>query len=245
MFDCEYFPKFGVRINNLDLSKELSTDQISEIKRLLLQKVVCVFSDQDITEEEQRKFASNFGSLTQRKVQKYLTNTSEDNPTGELVYHIEHGYAEKIRKYLFLYGITIPETGGNTLFSNTQMAYDNLPKNIKQKIDNLKALNVFNYTAKPETGDITKYPQYIHPLVYIHPETGKRGLFVQRLMTHHIIDEDGQDLLEYLIQHVEKEEFVYEHSWRTKDLVVWDNRACIHARKPFSQKRIIRRAVVE
>jgi taurine dioxygenase len=92
-------------------------------------------------------------------------------------------------------------------------------------------------------------PQFIHPLVIKHPETGEPALFTSRLMSHHI---DGMDLekseviLNALFDHAESPDFIYEHIWEVGDLVMWDNYASQHARTNFdaAETRILRRVSV-
>ena len=92
-------------------------------------------------------------------------------------------------------------------------------------------------------------PRCAHPLVRYHPETGKRSLYLNRLMTDYIVDVDivgGKALLEELFDHAERDELVYEHPWREGDLTIWDNRCLLHARTDFdsSEKRLLRRFAV-
>ena len=87
-----------------------------------------------------------------------------------------------------------------------------------------------------------------HPIFLLHP-TGKIVLYVNRLNTWSIVDmpaEESRQILDFLFEHQAKPEFVYEHVWREGDLVVWDNRSCVHARTDFDpgQRRRLRRVLV-
>jgi taurine dioxygenase len=151
-----------------------------------------------------------------------------------------------------LYALEIPRTGGNTLFANCYRAYETLPEEIKARIAGRKAINAYDYdAAATKRGSKIRdgIPYYAHPIVRTHPATGRKALYVNRLMTVAIEgmdDDEGADLLELLFDHQEKPEFVYEHVWRVNDLLLWDNRCTLHARTDFSpeERRLMRRVVI-
>ena len=152
-----------------------------------------------------------------------------------------------------LYSIEVPSVGGNTLFANAYAAYETLPQAIKQKIDDRKALNAYDYDAAATTRG-TKVregvPAYWHPIVRTHPATGRKALFVNRLMTvaiEGLSDEEGGEILNTLFDHQEQRTFVYEHVWRPNDVLLWDNRCTLHARTDFSDKerRLMRRVAIK
>jgi taurine dioxygenase len=92
-------------------------------------------------------------------------------------------------------------------------------------------------------------PHYAHPIVRTHPDTGRKALFVNRLMTDHILDvprAESDRLLESLFDHQEQRRFVYEHVWRPGDLILWDNRCSLHARTDFDphERRLLRRVAI-
>jgi taurine dioxygenase len=89
----------------------------------------------------------------------------------------------------------------------------------------------------------------IHPLVRTHPNSGRKSLYLSRLMTHCIVgmeNAEGEALLLDLVEHCEKPEFVYSHKWTPNDLVIWDNRCVNHARTDFSadEPRLLRRYTI-
>ena len=93
-------------------------------------------------------------------------------------------------------------------------------------------------------------PQFVHPVVRTHPETGRKALYINRLMTEHIVDmnrDESNELLATLYDHIEQSRFVYEHVWRPGDLVMWDNRCTLHARTEFdpSNRRKLRRMTIK
>ena len=115
------------------------------------------------------------------------------------------------------------------------------------------AMNVYDYEKNPtKPGALLSddVPHYAHPVVRVHPANGRKTLYVNRLMTDHIVDMDKAEsdaLLNDIFDHIEKPEFCYEHSWMPGDLLIWDNRSCLHARTDFSaaERRLLRRVVVQ
>ena len=127
-------------------------------------------------------------------------------------------------------------------------AWDTLPDAIKVKVDGRKALNTYDYGAT--SAAVKKIDedaqQAIHPVVRTIPETGRKSLFVSRLMTDQIIglpEAESRELLGRISDHCEQQRFIYEHHWQVGDILMWDNRCSTHARKDFdsSQRRLMKR----
>jgi taurine dioxygenase len=187
-----------------------------------------------------------------------ISNIREDGkqigalPDGEMHFHTDQCHQERPAKATMLYSIEVPSVGGNTLFANAYAAYDTLPDAIKRKIEGRKALNAYDYDAAATIRG-TKLrdgvPSYWHPIVRTHPATGRKALYVNRLMTIAIegmADDEAEDVLNTLFDHQEQRKFVYEHVWRVNDLLLWDNRCTLHARTDFSDKerRLMRRVAI-
>ena len=151
-----------------------------------------------------------------------------------------------------LYSLEVPSQGGNTLFANAYLAYEALPEAMKRKVEGRRALNAYDYdNASTIRGTKLRdgIPSYWHPIVRTHPATGRKALYVNRLMTVAIegmTDNEGNELLSALFDHQEKREFVYEHVWRPHDVLLWDNRCTLHARTDFSaaERRLMRRLTI-
>lgn len=270
-------PVLGAEISGIRLNQDLSPDVVEDFRALWQKYIVLVIRGQDLSLEDQLKFAAHFGELGERKrVSTAFKKTTEGiyqtNPhtllvsnivvdgkaigafgEGDMWFHIDSGYAERPYKYTFLYGLELPSTGGNTLFSNGYMAYETLPDELKRKIAGRKALHIHEYkrTEKVDvSGDISNSPHWYHPVVVTHPETGRKALFVDRLMTSRIegLDPEQSDkLLNQLFDHAENPDFIYEHVWKLKDLVMWDNRCLTHGRTyfPKDENRLLRRCTIE
>jgi alpha-ketoglutarate-dependent taurine dioxygenase len=238
---------------------------------------VLVFRGQTISQEQQLQFASYFGDLGSRKKapeplrsraegiaqdhEKVLlvTNIKVDGKAigafgeGEFWFHIDSGYTARPYRYTFLYALELPSTGGNTMFANMYKAYDAVPAALKQKLNGKKALHIHEYKRSEKadlSGDISGVPHYFHPLFVSHPDTGRKTLFVDRLMTARIEGVDAAEsdaILEQLYAIGERREFIYEHVWQLGDFLMWDNRCTIHARTDFPkhERRLLRRCTVE
>jgi taurine dioxygenase len=172
---------------------------------------------------------------------------------GEFWFHIDSGYTSRPYRYTFLYALELPSTGGNTMFSNMYKAYEAVPAALKDKLKGRKALHIHEYNRAKQassSGDISDIPHHYHPLFITHPDTGRKTLFVDRLMTTRI---DGMDqaesdaILDQLYEIGERREFIFEHVWRLGDFLMWDNRCTIHARTDFpkEERRLLRRCTVE
>ncbi len=270
-------PVLGAEISGINITKDLTPDVVEDLRAIWQEHLVLVFRGQDLSLEQQLKFASNFGELGERKrvstaFKKSTEGIYQTDPysllvsnikvdgkpigafgEGDMWFHIDSGYSERPYKFTFLYGLELPATGGNTLFSNGYKAYDSLPDDIKHKIAGRKALHIHEYkrSEKVDTsGDISNSPHWYHPVAVTHPETGRKALFVDRLMTSSIegMDPDeSEKLLNQLLDHAEKPELVFEHVWQLKDFVMFDNRCVTHGRSYFAkdQNRLLRRCTIE
>ncbi len=270
-------PALGAEVIGLDLREPLSADLVAELRALWMDSIVLVFRDQDLTMEQQKRFASCFGDLGERKRAPdalrertegiyqtdqhtlLVSNIVEDGKPigafgeGEMWMHIDSGYTERPYSFTFLFPIELPSRGGNTLFANTYMAYDSLSDEMKRFLKGKKALHLHEYRRSEKadiSGDLSGKPHWFHPVCIRHPETGRKVLFVDRLMTSRIeglSPEESDRVLEELYAHVENPDFVYEHVWRKGDFVMWDNRCSVHGRTwfPTEERRLLRRCTVE
>ena len=271
-------PACGAEIHSVDLARDLSAETIAAIKAAWAQYLVLVFRGQTITQQQQLDFAARFGELGERRVaqapeelRSRATGVLQDDPRvmlvsnmrvegqpvgafgdGEMWFHIDSGYTRQPYKYTFLYAVELPSTGGHTMFSNMYRAYDAVPDPLKARLAGRKALHIHEYkrSAKVEVpADLSRSLHYFHPVFITHPDTGKKTLFVDRLMTARIEGLSGEEsdhILEQLYEIGERREFIYEHVWRLGDVVMWDNRCTIHARTwfPPEENRLLRRCTV-
>tara|TARA_Y100001936_G_scaffold249529_2_gene300043 strand:- start:337 stop:924 length:588 start_codon:yes stop_codon:yes gene_type:complete len=174
-------------------------------------------------------------------------------PDGEMQFHSDGAHRDIPYAATTLYAIKLPSVGGDTLFANLAMAYDALDDDTKNRIDELQVRNLYGYddTFREETTEETEpnTSAATHNLVKTHPVTGRKSLYLSRLMTRHVVGMDrgeSDDLLNILFDHAERTEFVYAHKWLMNDLLIWDNRCLNHARTDFpgSEERLLRRLTI-
>jgi alpha-ketoglutarate-dependent taurine dioxygenase len=260
-------PALGAAIEGVDLSGPMDEATFERVLDAWHANLVLLFRDQQLSEEDEVAFAQRFGEPAKIHTKQFvrshpavmlISNIREDGkpigalPDGEMHFHSDQCHQEKPAKASMLYAIEVPRQGGNTLFANAYRAYETLPDDIKRRIDGRRALNAYDYdTAATKRGTrlADGVPRYSHPVVRTHPATGRKALYVNRLMTVAIEglpeDESGK-LLDTLFAHQEQRQFVYEHVWRPGDLVMWDNRCALHARTDFSpdERRLMRRVTI-
>lgn len=260
-------PALGAEILDVDLSQPISDPLFERIRGCWHDNIVVLFRNQRLSEADQVRFAERFGPLALSHTRRYTTanpavmlisNIRENGkqigalPDGEMQFHSDQCYQEKPAMASMLYAIEIPSAGGNTLFANAYKAYETLPDEIKRCLDGRKALHAYDYdNASMKRGTQIKegVPHFAHPVFRTHPATGRKALYVNRLMTiaiEGLPEAESDELLEFLFAHQENPAFIYEHVWRVNDLLMWDNRCALHARSDFSndERRLMRRVTV-
>jgi len=171
------------------------------------------------------------------------------------LWHSDSSFKQPAAKYSLLLACIVPEQGGETEFADMRAAYDALPDTIKAEIKGLVAehsafhsrIQLGDQQYTPE--DLDKYPPVEWPIVRIHSGSRCKTLFIGAHATH-IVDwpvPEGRLLLAELLEHATQRRFVYRHTWRPGDLVIWDNRAVLHRgrRYDLSRRRELRRSTVE
>jgi taurine dioxygenase len=263
----------GAEIRGLDLRAKPDAETVKAIYQAWLDHLVLIFPEQKLEQEDLIRATSFFG--TQGKLSrppKYfpkgystllpgimmVSNIRENGepigvlPDGEMMFHHDMIHAEIPSKATLLYSVEIPSTGGNTLFASGYAAYDTLDPAIRNRLQGKKALHHYNYgsTIRGDSRGTEAFAERVHPVFRTHEDTGRKAVYVNRLMTVKVLDipeEESDRLLNALYDHAEKREFVYEHVWRVGDLLLWDNRCSSHARTDFpsTERRLMFRTTVE
>ena len=265
-------PAIGAEIRGIDLNREQSPETIAAINRIWLEHVILLFRGQDLTPERQIRVTRWFGELGHLARPKEYRTSGHDElpdgvmlisnirengepigalPDGEMMFHHDMMHAEVPHKATMLYAVEIPSTGGNTLFANGYAAYDTLQDEIRRPLEGRRAFHHYNYGSVKKGDDkgTPAFAQSNHPVFRTHDQTGKKAVYVNRLMTEGILDmdqEEADELLAAVFDHSERREFVYEHEWRVGDLLLWDNRCSMHARTdfPVNERRLLWRTTV-
>jgi taurine dioxygenase len=262
----------GAEILGVDMKAALSNDDASTIYQGWLNHLVIVIrNQQDLTPADQKQFCSNFGKIGEYNRPKdrqhpnhasdeimLVSNVREEgrvigaHPDGEMMWHTDTPYLSTPHKATTLYGVEVPNIGGNTQFSNQYKVYEALPQEMKGKLVGRQAMNCYEFgtTVKTfEKYDRDAVPHHPHPIFRKHPETGRTAVYVCPLMTEEIIDMDeaeGKAILDEIYALQRQPQFVYSHNWEVGDFVMWDNRCLMHARTDFprEQRRLLRRVTI-
>ena len=263
----------GAEIRGIDLREKPDEATVRAIYQAWLDHLVLIFPEQKLSQEDlirATKFFGEPGKLT--RPPKYfpkgyssmlpgimlISNIRENGepigalPDGEMMFHHDMIHAEVPSKATMLYSVEIPSTGGNTLFASGYAAYDTLDPALRQKLEGKKAMHHYNYgsTIKGDGRGTVAFSEQTHPVFRTHDDTGRKAVYVNRLMTVKVVDmpeDESERLLNAVYDHAEKREFVYEHVWRVGDLLLWDNRCSSHARTDFpsTERRLMLRTTVE
>ncbi len=244
---------FVVRVDGVDLSQPLSDDAFTALRDLWMQHKVAVFPGQDLDDDALLAFTRRFGPLFVH-VQSQLV--SPDHPEvmytknrgtkapvkGVLDWHSDQSYTPKPVFGTILYGVTIPAKGGETCFADLVAAYETLPGNLRDRVDQLTA--VYSPVKKGHirrhslsAAQLEEIPDVTHPMVRTHPYLDRKALY---LSPNHIVaigdlpKAESDALLAELTAHATREENVYCHSWSPGDLVMWDNTSVMHRRNDFN-----------
>jgi taurine dioxygenase len=244
----------GARIEGVDLARPVDDATLALIRRAWLDHLVLVFPQQHITPAQHIAFSRHFGELDLHESLPHyrhpehpeillVTNRqvngkpSETRNTGKQ-WHIDLSYTLRPSKGALLHCQEIPEVGGDTVFGNMYMAYETLSPPLRAFLDGLEAVHDFttiraNARRDPEQlANMTRLnPPVAQRAVQVHPETGRRSLYVTEMLTSHFVGmsrEESEPILRYLFEHSVQHEFTYRHRWQQGDILMWDNRCTMH-----------------
>ncbi|SFU97245.1 TauD/TfdA dioxygenase family protein [Pseudoduganella namucuonensis] len=257
-FDIKVFDApLGAEVIDLDLSRPLGNSDFQRIHRAHLDHHVLVFRDQRITPAQQVEFSRRFGALQIHVLRNFqlreqpevlvISNIIEDGQPIGLgdaghFWHSDLSYKEVPSLGSMLHAQELPEEGGDTLFANMHLAYETLPAALRRAVQGARAEHSYlaqyeelrrrNPFRPPLTqAQMDEVKPVLHPVVRVHPETGRRALFVSEHFTTRIVglpEDESRALLAELYAHSVKPEHVYRHQWRPRDMVFWDNRSLMH-----------------
>ncbi|MEO8924087.1 MAG: TauD/TfdA family dioxygenase [Caldimonas sp.] len=240
----------GAEIRGVDLTRALSEAQFQTIQAAFVRHEVIVFRDQDITLEQQMAFAQRFGPLSihpfspnlDDKREVIVLDYSADNPPALTdQWHADETFREAPPAATILRSRVVPAYGGDTLFSSMTAAYTGLSERMKQYIHGLEALHDFKpwrplFTSserhQAKLREIEQeFPNPWHPVVRIHPISGRRVLNVNPQFTvklRGLKDDEGNAILQYLYDRAKIPEYQLRVHWRPNTVLMWDNRSVQH-----------------
>jgi len=239
-------PLIGAEIDGIDLTKPLEPQQVAEVRQALLDHLVIFFRDQPLTLEQHKRFGRYFGEL-----HVHPNTTGPEGHPEILPIHADHNTVRiagdrwhsdvscdaepPLGSILHLQ--VLPEHGGDTLFSNTYAAYEALSPGLQTYLQGLTATHdgeqVYRSRNRGKGIDDRDrvYPKSSHPIVRTHPESGRKGLFVNSNFTTHIDNvsrEESAAILDFLYRHLAKPDFQVRFRWQPDSIAFWDNRSAQH-----------------
>ena len=244
----------GVEVSDFSLA-DLTRENISFLRSKWVEYGLIVFPKLPLSHDEFKDFALSFGDFGEDPFISSLPDypniaeikrsaNEKATPFGG-TWHSDWSFMKKPPSATLLHSKIIPPVGGNTLFANTERSFAALPEEMKNKLRNLKVIHSAKipyaddgfYALEKEERSMKILPSkeakatFSHPMVKIHPETNKECLFINPVYTINVegfSEDESQQLLWELYEHMIKDQFVYEHVWNDDMLIMWDNRTVMH-----------------
>jgi len=228
----------GAEVLGVDLAAgPLHDDAFATIHAAFLEhQVICIRGQQALTPDGQLEFAGRWGEVA---IHPYIPSIDghpgimriyDPNPITQ-TWHADTTHAQRPPALTLLLARVLPEVGGDTMFSSMYGVYESLSPGLQATLQGLRAVHKATERAAAAGLDADAVTT-THPVVRVHPETGRKALFVNGNYVSHIdgwTPEESEPLLSYLYGLVGRPEMTYRHRWQDGDLVIWDNRCTQHA----------------
>jgi taurine dioxygenase len=239
-------PGIGAEIHGVDCAADLSDEVVAAIRQVWLERLVVFFPDQRLDDDSQIAFARRFGELTEshpveaRVVERDEIHTIDSAKDRTNFWHTDITFMTRPAMASMLRSIVVPDAGGDTMWADTRAAYEALAEPLRRLCDELSAYHYSRYYADAvaegrgnvwEGKKLTRLLPALHPVVRVHPETGRRNLFVNPGFTVSLKDwpdAQGAALLRVLYDHMTDPAFVVRYHWAPGTLAFWDNRSTMH-----------------
>lgn len=248
----------GARVEGIDLTQELSNAQVSELRQLWLEHKVIALPNQPLMPEDLERVAQYFGEVGEDPFFGHIDgypnicaiqrDADEKTPIFAEIFHTDWSFMDVPPAGTALFGITIPPHGGDTLFSDQVKAYEEMPDELRERVEGLTAIHsaARGYAPDGAYGDGDQASgrsmqikpsekareTCSHPLVRVHHETGTKALFSSAAYIQGfegMSPEDAEALIMELYVYQTQEKFQYRHKWEKDMLVIWDNRSLLHS----------------
>jgi taurine dioxygenase len=251
------------------LGADLATaraDALDRIRAALRDHLVLRFRDTALDDADYVAFGRTFGEIEPPDAHtrtasmaahefpemSVISNIIEDGMAkgeagdGELKWHTDHGFMERPAAFTMLLAREVPASGGDTSFLNMYRAYEELPDDLRTRIQGLSTKHQASHAStgqrRPgyldlDSDDPRDLPGALHPIVRTHPETGRKALFLGRRFGSYIPPlplEESEALLDEIWAHATRDEFAWTQKWQVGDLIIWDNRCTMHRRDGFA-----------
>ena len=249
---------FGAKVYDLSLP-DLNTEQAQDVYDLWLKYALLIFPGQHLSNDQQIKFAKNFGALefdlspiSNVRNDGSIRDANDDDIVkslrGNMEWHHDSTYMPIQAKGAVFTAHKVPSHGGETGWADMRAAYEALDQSMKDKINELSAYHSYEWSQKerfghkdPKVSEFNSYgfdidPKPLRPLVKTHNETGQKCLTIGRHINKipGLSDQEAQNLAKELEEYAcSNKEWVYHHAWEVGDAVIWDNRCLMHQASPW------------
>ncbi len=269
-------PACGAEVTGISLTEPLDPAQVAALHCALGENGILLFRNVDLTPEQHVAFSRQFGELEAHVIGDFalpgrpeifvVSNVKEEGKLKGAVYagqywHTDLSYMNRPSMGSLLLCREMPEIGGDTMFANMYLAWDTLSETMRGFLEGLSAVHDYSHAydtyfahlkeRPPLTPEArAKTPPVEHPMVRVHPTTGRKALYVNPGFTKGIVGmpkEESQPLLDFLFRHSTRQEFIYRHKWQVGDMIFWDNRCVMHyalADYDFSVRRHMHRTTI-
>ena len=235
----------GAEIQGADFTAPMGPDLEKAIREALLEHQVLFFRDQDLSPEQHKTVGRCFGELHVHPVlpsrkddghpEIVVLESSPKAPFVAEVWHSDVTFERKPPRGSVLRGVIIPEQGGDTAFASMTAAYEALSDSMQRFLSSLEAEHdggVFSQLADDaQRAELAKDQRTTHPAIRTHPETGRKGIYVNSAFTKSFVgmkQKESDALLRFLFSHLSSIEFTCRFRWRTNSMAIWDNRCTQH-----------------
>ncbi len=255
-------PALGAEVSGLDLSQPLDAATVARLRTAWLEHLVLRFRGQALTDPQLLAVSRHLGELDPPGPNPYgapfnpahpeinvISNLRDgDRPLGNLgdgeaVWHQDMTYIDRPPMASMLYAIEVPPSGGDTFWANLHLALETMPAGPRRRIEGRSAVHDSTYNSAgimrrgmKEVTDPREAPGARHPLIVVHPDTGRETLLLGRRRNGYILGlslAESEALLDELWAHACQPQFAFRQQWQVGDVILWDNRSTLHRRDSF------------
>lgn len=239
----------GAEISGIDLTRSIPDEDFASLRQVWLDYEVVFFRDQPIAPEAHAALADRFGSPQRHEAYPHvdgfpqitILENDEANPPTIEKWHTDMTFRKNPPLGSILHGVVIPDRGGDTLFASMSAAYEGLSDAMQQFLSSLTAIHDFSHGFKESLNApggrerlaqmVADNPPVEHSVIRVHPETGKKCIYVNSLFTVGIKDmkpRESDAMLAFLFDHVTTPEYTCRFRWQPDSIAFWDNRSVQH-----------------
>jgi len=241
----------GAEVVGIDFTQPIDPETKTTLNEAWAKYHVLVMRDQNFTPVEFKRAATVFGELQPHDKKEhhvpghpdlYFVSNNEFKNGKRIIpgetFHTDHSNHPAPPKATMLYTVSLPTRGGDTQYVDMHAAYDDLDEAMKQRIAGLRAKHVYQSKYSPrqltglnEDSAAAIPPPGMHPLVRVHPDNGRKALYLNPVRIEAIEgmgDNEALALIGELMDHATQRKYEYRHQWRQGDWVIWDNRSVMH-----------------